>query len=91
MLGLFNVILNNGNSMPSLVFGTSDPENAVGDAVVCAIETGYRHIDCAMFYKNEEEVGAAISKCLTSQNLKREDLFITSKVFAHLINVTAFS
>ncbi|VDD77817.1 unnamed protein product [Mesocestoides corti] len=81
MLGLFNVILNNGNSMPSLVFGTSDPENAVGDAVVCAIETGYRHIDCAMFYKNEEEVGAAISKCLTSQNLKREDLFITSKLW----------
>ncbi|VDD83742.1 unnamed protein product [Mesocestoides corti] len=90
MPGLFNAVLNNGTKMPLLVFGTSDPENAVGDVVVCAIETGYRHIDCELFYKNEEEIGAAISECLASQNLKREDLFITSKVFSPLISVTAY-
>ncbi|VDD75400.1 unnamed protein product [Mesocestoides corti] len=74
--------LNSGYKIPSVGFGTfAAPVNVVRDAVICAIETGYRHIDCAMFYKNEEEVGAAISKSMASQNLRREDLFITSKLW----------
>lgn len=48
-------------------------------AVGRAIDTGFRHIDSAMFFDNEQEVGQAIAAGLKRNNLKREDLFITSK------------
>lgn len=72
------VTLNNGVKMPKLGFGVfqiakEDCERCVLDA----IEVGYRHIDTAQSYFNEEEVGNAISKC----GLPREDLFITTKVW----------
>lgn len=49
-------------------------------AVEVAMDTGFRHIDCAMFYRNEPEVGAAIAASMKKHNLKREDIFVTSKV-----------
>lgn len=72
------VTLNNGVKMPKLGFGVfqiakDDCERCVLDA----IKAGYRHIDTAQAYFNEEEVGNAISKC----GLPREDLFITTKVW----------
>lgn len=72
------VTLNNGVKIPKLGFGVfqiakKDCERCVLDA----IKTGYRHIDTAQSYFNEEEVGNAISKC----GLPREDLFITTKVW----------
>ena len=52
----------------------------MGHAVEVAIDMGYRHIDGAFFYKNEQEVGEAIAKGMKKHNLKREDVFVTSKV-----------
>ena len=53
---------------------------AVGDAVKTAIDAGYRHIDCAWNYGNEAEVGKAIKEKLDAGMIKREDLFVTTKV-----------
>lgn len=79
--------LNNGVKMPALGFGTFANEGSKGEthkAVVHALNAGYRHLDCAWFYQNEEEVGSGIREFL-SQNpsVKREDIFITTKVWNH--------
>lgn len=49
----------------------------VRDAVCHALKTGYRHLDCAFIYQNENEVGQGIR----DSGVKREDIFITSKVW----------
>lgn len=49
-------------------------------AVDAAIESGYRHFDCAELYENEQLVGAAIKKACDKYKIKREELWITSKV-----------
>ncbi|RYQ27044.1 aldo/keto reductase [Bifidobacterium pseudolongum] len=73
------VTLNDGNKMPQLGFGVFQ----VSDLAVCeqavadALETGYRLIDTAAAYANEEAVGAAISK----SQVAREDIFVTSKLW----------
>lgn len=81
--------LNNGVKMPGLGFGTFANEGAKGEsyqAVIKALEVGYRHLDCAAFYQNEEEVGDAIRDFIKQNptKLKREDLFICTKVWNHM-------
>jgi glycerol 2-dehydrogenase (NADP+) len=71
--------LNNGNKIPAVGLGTwkSNP-NEVADAVEYALkESGYRHIDCAWVYLNEEEVGAGLRK----SGVPRSEVFITSKLW----------
>ncbi|GGI15222.1 aldo/keto reductase [Gottfriedia solisilvae] len=72
------ITLHNGVKMPQLGFGVwrVSPEDGV-DAVRTAIEVGYRHIDTAAVYKNEEQVGEAIRQ----SGIAREELFITTKVW----------
>ncbi|PFH52195.1 hypothetical protein AMATHDRAFT_57557 [Amanita thiersii Skay4041] len=73
--------LANGAFIPQLGLGTwlSKPKE-VEFAVECAVRNGYRHLDLAMIYENQHEVGAALKKLIPSV-VKREDLFITSKLW----------
>lgn len=70
--------LNNGLEIPVLGFGVFQiPQEQTKQAILVAIEVGYRHIDMAQSYFNEEEVGEAIAETI----IPREDLFITTKVW----------
>ncbi|MCW2783223.1 MAG: aldo/keto reductase, partial [Marmoricola sp.] len=71
------VPLNTGHLMPRLGYGTW-PLNgrAATDAVLSAIDIGYRLIDTAQAYDNEYAIGAAVSEA----TIPREDLFITTKL-----------
>jgi len=74
--------LNSGHSMPVVAYGTfrSDP-GEVGPAVIEAIKVGYRHFDLAHFYGNEEEIGSAFKQAFDDGLVKREELFITGKLW----------
>ena len=75
--------LNNGVEMPMLGFGTyqvTDPEECK-NSVLAAIRAGYRLIDTAVAYGNEEAVGAGIKAALEEGIVKREELFITTKMW----------
>ena len=70
--------LNNGVKMPSLGYGVYQVDPAECErCVLDAISVGYRSIDTAQAYYNEEGVGAAIQK----SGVKREELFLTSKIW----------
>ena len=73
------VTLNNGVKMPQLGFGTYQIKDAAEceRAVLDAIQVGYRLIDTAAPYGNEEAVGAAVKKC----GVPREELFLTTKLW----------
>ncbi|OXA90071.1 aldo/keto reductase [Flavobacterium hercynium] len=76
---MYNIKLNNGVEMPILGFGVFQMQDAAEceQAVLDAIETGYRLIDTAASYMNEEAVGKAIIK----SGIAREQMFVTTKLW----------
>ena len=68
--------------MPALGFGTLIPDAAVTiTATRDALETGFRHFDCAERYGNEREVGRALQEGLVTVGIAREDIFVTTKLW----------
>lgn len=77
----------NGDKIDILGLGTwkSDTKE-IKTAIHAALDAGYRHIDCAYVYGNESAIGEALQQYFTDHNLKREDIWLTSKLWntAHL-------
>lgn len=75
--------LANGNKIPCVGFGTwqSEDGDEAYNAVLSALKNGYRHIDTATAYENEESVGRAINDFLRESGLDRSELFITTKLW----------
>jgi diketogulonate reductase-like aldo/keto reductase len=73
-----NVVLNNGIDIPQVGFGVwRVPRAETQRAVTAALDAGYRHIDTAKLYDNEDGVGAAVRE----SGLDRDAVFVTSKVW----------
>ncbi|XP_048223454.1 aldo-keto reductase family 1 member C13-like isoform X4 [Perognathus longimembris pacificus] len=79
------VTLNDGHLIPALGYGTYTPEelpkSQTLEGVKLAIDAGFRHIDTAYVYQVEEEVGQAIRGKIEEGIVKREDIFLTSKLW----------
>ena len=73
------IFLNNDREMPLLGLGVYKAigENIAEAAITAAVQSGYRMIDTASVYKNEENVGRGIARC----GIPRKDLFITAKIW----------
>ena len=68
--------------MPALGFGTLIADaTETRNATRTALEAGFRHLDCAERYRNEEQVGEAIRESIRGRTLAREDLFVTTKLW----------
>ncbi|KAK6024236.1 oxidoreductase, aldo/keto reductase family protein [Ostertagia ostertagi] len=76
------ITLSNGVKMPQVGLGTWQSTPAeVKSAVKAAIEAGYRLIDTAEAYQNEDAIGEAIKELIQDGKITREELFITTKLF----------
>lgn len=75
--------LTNGVRVPCIGFGTwqSEDGDEAYNAVMTALQSGYRHIDTAAAYGNEKSVGAAIRDFCREHNVRREDMFLTTKLW----------
>lgn len=83
---VLSVRLNDGLMLPLIGFGTSRVASAeLGDpsyeAIKTSIQSGYRFIDTAAYYLNEEAVGLAIKDCIEAGIVKREDLIVCTKLW----------
>lgn len=77
-----SIKLNTEQDMPVIGLGTWRSEaGQVYQAIRWAIKLGYRHIDCASIYGNEAEIGQALKDAMNEGDIKREELFITSKLW----------
>jgi diketogulonate reductase-like aldo/keto reductase len=76
------VLLNNGSEIPALGFGTLIPDpTETKKAVKAALEAGFRQFDCAERYRNEKEVGEAMREAFREGKIKREELFVGTKLW----------
>jgi diketogulonate reductase-like aldo/keto reductase len=75
--------LNNGSgAMPAIGFGTLIPDPlATRQATKTALEVGFRHLDCAERYRNEDAVGEAMQDVFKAGTIRREDVFVTTKLW----------
>ncbi|XP_074313290.1 NADP-dependent D-sorbitol-6-phosphate dehydrogenase-like [Silene latifolia] len=74
--------LNNGHEMPIIGLGVWRMDKKdIKDLIFSSIKLGYRHFDCAADYQNEAEVGEALEEAFQSGLVKRDDLFITTKLW----------
>ena len=75
--------LNNGSgAIPALGFGTLIPDIiATKNATKAALEAGFRQLDTAERYRNEKEVGEAMQEVFKAGKIKREDVFIATKLW----------
>jgi aldehyde reductase len=75
--------LKNGcGEIPALGFGTLVSDSSeTRSATTAAIEIGFRHLDCAERYRNEDEVGAALKQLFADGAVRRDDLFVTTKLW----------
>ncbi len=77
-----HIQLNDNVQMPMVGFGTYlIPNEETAAAVKAAIGAGYRHIDTAEGYQNEEGVGTAINACMRDSGIARDELFVTTKLW----------
>ena len=68
--------------MPAIGFGTYLIPNEKAQGIISrALKIGYRHIDTAEVYRNEVGIGLGLKDAFSQLSLKRDDIFITSKVF----------
>jgi diketogulonate reductase-like aldo/keto reductase len=77
------IALGNGISIPQLGLGVyqSGRGRATEDAVTWALAAGYRHVDTASMYGNETEVGTALRRAFATGSVRREDVFVTTKLW----------
>ncbi|MGZ3560132.1 MAG: aldo/keto reductase [Thermodesulfobacteriota bacterium] len=76
------ILLNNGSEIPALGFGTLIPDpTETKKAVKAALEVGFRQFDCAERYRNEKEVGEAMKEALRDGKIRREELFVGTKLW----------
>lgn len=76
------VKLRSGVNLPSIGLGTwKSAPGLVEEAVYHALKSGYKHIDCAAIYANEKEVGNGIQRAIYEGFVKREELWVTSKLW----------
>nr|XP_048316659.1 aldo-keto reductase family 1 member C21-like [Myodes glareolus]XP_048316660.1 aldo-keto reductase family 1 member C21-like [Myodes glareolus] len=84
-----NIELNDGHFIPVLGFGTAVPEefpkSKIKELIKTAIDVGFRHFDSASVYKTEDYVGEVIQSKIADGTVRREDIFLTSKVWCNCL------
>jgi alcohol dehydrogenase (NADP+) len=80
-----SITLYTGNKIPCIGLGTFGSDSISAETVAATVKkavcSGYRHIDCASIYHNEKNIGKVLSEIFKSGFIKREDLWVTSKVW----------
>ncbi|CAF2646390.1 unnamed protein product [Rotaria sp. Silwood2] len=77
-----SILMNNNVEIPQLALGTYNITNEeIVNVIESALSIGYRHIDCAWLYGNEKGIGEGLSNQFKKGEIKRSDLFVTSKLW----------